>query len=320
MTALLNILAVTNYADPWVTWVSSGMIFTVVFLVILAVFGERGEVHLSPQRQAAIFAGHADRKTLFENSIVAPILWLCLTIATSLNMPRAKESLRKTLVSAGSPNFFTPEEYIALSLFHGFTAGVLLNLFAAVMTGSFSMLIFLIGVVIGTGISVYSIGEQATVRLRSITRQMPYSLDLISLAMGSGATFTEAIGAVVRDASMDTDQAAALNTEFRALMSEMDLGHTRREALENLARRVPLSSVQAIVASIMQAEELGTPLADVLHDQATTLRLERSVRAENLAASASMKILIPCLLLAVAVILTVFGPSIISIARNGLFG
>ena len=68
-----------------------------------------------------------------------------------------------------------------------------------------------------------------------------------------------------------------------------------------------------------QAEELGTPLGDVLHDQATLLRLQRSVRAENAAASASVRILIPCLLLVIAVILAVFGPAIIRAVRGGLF-
>ncbi len=310
----------TDYAAPWVSYLISVLLFITVVLVVITVFGQKSEVQLSAQRQAAILAGHSDRNTLFENPLLKTILWMCLSVATSLNMPMAKRSLRKTLVSAGSPNFYTPEEYIALSIFHGLLMGAVFELFAIAMSGGFSFMIFVIGVIIGFAVSIYSIGEQATKRLRSITRQLPYSLDLISLSMGSGATFNEAILTVVRDATMDTDQAAALNTEFRSLLAEMDLGHTRREALENMARRVPLGTVQAIVASIIQAEELGTPLADVLHDQATTLRLERSVRAENLAASASMKILIPCLLLAVAVILTVFGPSIISIAQNGLFG
>ena len=63
----------------------------------------------------------------------------------------------------------------------------------------------------------------------------------------------------------------------------------------------------------------ATPLGDILHDQATLLRLQRSVKAENAAASASVRILIPCLLLVMAVILAVFGPAIIRHVRGGLF-
>ncbi len=57
----------------------------------------------------------------------------------------------------------------------------------------------------------------------------------------------------------------------------------------------------------------------VLHDQATLLRLQRSVRAENAAAIASVRILIPCLLLVFAVILAVFGAPIVRAVRGGLF-
>ncbi|HOF19064.1 MAG TPA: type II secretion system F family protein, partial [Phycisphaerae bacterium] len=109
------------------------------------------------------------------------------------------------------------------------------------------------------------------------------------------------------------------NVELKSLLAEMDLGATRRKALQNLAARVPLDHLQSIVASVIQSEELGTPLADVLHSQATLLRLQRTVRAENLAAVASVRILVPCLLLLFAVILAVFGPAIIRALQGGLF-
>jgi tight adherence protein C len=76
--------------------------------------------------------------------------------------------------------------------------------------------------------------------------------------------------------------------------------------------------MRTIVASVIQAEELGTPLHKVLHDQATLLRLQRSVRAENAAAKASVRILIPCLLIVMAVILAIFGPAIVRGFRHGL--
>jgi hypothetical protein len=57
----------------------------------------------------------------------------------------------------------------------------------------------------------------------------------------------------------------------------------------------------------------------MLHDQAELMRLNRSARAEDLAAKASIRILVPCLLLVLAVILVVFGPMVIRYAREGLF-
>ncbi|MBS3821321.1 MAG: type II secretion system F family protein, partial [Phycisphaerae bacterium] len=110
-----------------------------------------------------------------------------------------------------------------------------------------------------------------------------------------------------------------LNVELRAVLAEMELGTTRRQALQNLANRVPIEPMRNLVSSVIQAEELGTPLSDVLHDQATLLRMQRSVRAENKAAVAGVRILVPCLLLVIAVLLTVFGPAIVRISTGGLF-
>ena len=77
--------------------------------------------------------------------------------------------------------------------------------------------------------------------------------------------------------------------------------------------------MKAIAASVIQAEELGTPLHKVLHDQSTLLRLQRTVRAENAAAVASVRILMPCLLIVMAVMLIVFAPAIVKFTKHGLF-
>ena len=135
--------------------------------------------------------------------------------------------------------------------------------------------------------------------------------------MGSGATFTEAVKTITRTADENEDD--PLKVELRALLAEIDLGTTRREALMNISERVPLESIRGLVASVSQAEELGTPLEKVLHDQATLMRMQRSVRAENKAAIASVRMLVPCLLLVVAVMLAIFGPAIIRTMQEGLF-
>ena len=109
------------------------------------------------------------------------------------------------------------------------------------------------------------------------------------------------------------------NVELKAMLAEMDLGTTRRAALQNLAERVPIEMLRSIVASVIQAEELGTPLSDVLHSEATLLRLQRSVRAENAAAVASVRILLPSLLILMSVVLAVFAPAIVRAVKRGLF-
>ena len=103
------------------------------------------------------------------------------------------------------------------------------------------------------------------------------------------------------------------------MLAEVELGKTRNEALQNMAARIPLESLRVIVGSILQAESLGTPLTDVLKAQANLLRHQRSVRAEKLAATASVRILVPSVLILIAVVIIVFAPVILRWYQGALF-
>jgi tight adherence protein C len=289
-------------------------IFGSVTFLVMTLFSQPGEIHMSPQREAAILAGEEDRKTVFEKPVTRPIMRLLLILAGSLSLDSYKDWTRRRLIAAGSPNYYTTEEHIALTMLTALvvgTFGALLGMFPT--QGKLSLFAILLGGVVGAGLNLLDLHNKASDRLRAIARQVPYSLDLISLAMGAGATFVEAVETVVGENKEDDP----FNAELRALLAEMELGTTRRRALENMADRVPLDNLRAIISSVVQAEELGTPLADVLHLQATLLRQQRSVRAENLAAEASVKILIPCLLIMFAVLLAVLGPWLLTASKSG---
>ena len=290
-------------------------VFAFVFLLVVAVFSQPGEVTLSPQREAALLTGHSDRRTVFEKPVLRQVMWVLLSISTRLAFPGVKSWLRRTLIAAGSPEYYTPEEYLAFSMLTGLVTAacaVLVGMF--VTEGQISFFAMFIGFSLGFGLTLYQLHDKASKRLRQISKRVPYSLDLVSLAMGAGATFTEAVQTVVREEGDDP-----FNEELRALLAEMDLGTTRRRALENMIDRVPIEQLRSIVSSIIQAEELGTPLADVLHSQANLLRLQRTVNAENAAAVASVRILIPSLLILIAVVLAVFAPMIVRGVGGGLF-
>lgn len=315
---MTTIVTMAASAEFWASGVwdaaLSVLLFAMVTTSVVAVFSQPGRVELSPQRQAALATGHADRRTVFESPVFRPVLWILLSAACRLNLPPLKSYLRRQLAAAGSPNYYTAEEYLALSFLAGLGLGAAAEAGGILATGQASLSLFGLGFGVGTALSIVQIAEKASRRLREITKRLPYALDLISLAMGAGANFAEALRTIVRENDADP-----LNVEFRALLAEIELGATRQTALRNFAERVPLSAVRTLAASIAQAEQLGTPLATVLHDQATLLRLQRSVRAENRAAVASVRILVPCLLLVAAVIFTVFAPAILRVVRGGMF-
>ncbi len=293
--------------DGIVQVIMSIAVFAAVFLLTITLFGQTGEVRISPQREAAILTGHDDRRTVFEQVGLRRLMWLLLLVAHHLAIPGPKRWIQRKLVAAGSPNYYTPEEYLALAMLTGLATSLVASLGAFIASGgTFNLLVMAGGFLLGTLLSLFQLYDRAGSRVREISQRVPYALDLISLAMGAGATFTEAVQTVVRE-----DHEDPFNEELRALLAEMELGTTRRRALANMAERVPLEPLRAIVSSVTQAEELGTPLAMVLHAQATLMRQHRSVQAENTAAAASVKILLPSLLILIAVILTLFSPMIL---------
>ena len=301
----------------WQVGLSIGILLAVTML-IMAVFRQSGQIEISPQRQTALATGHTDRRTVFEQPLLRPLVWLLLAMSHRLAMPKAKDWLRRTLIAAGSPQYYTAEEYLALSLLAGVAMGGAFEMVhVLVTTGALSLMAAVSGLVLGAGLSIYQLYDRADKRIRLISKRVPYAIDLIALAMGAGATFTEAVSAVVRRGGVDEED--PFNVELRAVLAEIELGTTRRQALRNLAGRVPLDLLRSIVASVIQAEELGTPLAEVLHSQATLLRQHRSLRAENAAAVASVRILVPSLLILMSVVLAVFAPAIVRIFRRGLF-
>ncbi|KKL97020.1 hypothetical protein LCGC14_1838660 [marine sediment metagenome] len=304
-------------AADLMVWLKLGtalMMGVCVTVGIVGLFGQRGKAELTPGRQVALATGVADRHTVFEMPLLQPVMWVLLIAGRRIGLKGLKERIRKSLVAAGSPNFYTTDEFFAVCMLWGVTLGGILEIANVLLAGEVSYLLPVAGFLAGTALGIYSMHTKASKRVKEISRRVPYTLDLISLAMGAGATFTEAVDTVVRE-----DRQHPFNVELRTVLAEIELGTTRQQALRNLADRIPLENLRSIIAAIIQAESLGTPLANVLKQQADLLRLQRSVRAEKLAAAASVRILLPSLLIMISVVLTLFGPIIVQAIRGELW-
>jgi tight adherence protein C len=68
----------------------------------------------------------------------------------------------------------------------------------------------------------------------------------------------------------------------------------------------------------VQAELRGNPVADVLKIQAEVTRRKRSVRAEEAAAKAGVKMMVPLVLVFVAILLLVVSPIVLKMKQSGL--
>lgn len=145
-------------------------------------------------------------------------------------------------------------------------------------------------------------------RREEILKSLPDVLDLLSVSVEAGLGFDAALQKVIDKSE------GPLSNEFAITLQEINIGKHRREALRDMADRVAIDDLTTFLASIIQAEQLGVSIANVLRLQSAQLRANRRMRAEEKAQQAPVKILIPLLLFIFpCILLVLLGPAVIQL-------
>jgi tight adherence protein C len=226
---------------------------------------------------------------------------------------RFHRGLEGALSRAGRPQGLNADEYVGLGILlalacGGLGVGVYLLLGPEAMFSVYAY--FVLGLVLGAALWKGWLSRAGEARQRSIRRDLPFALDLLTLAMEAGLDFTTALSRIVQKLG-----ATPLGREFSLMLREIQLGKTRSDALRDMAGRVDVPEVRSVVVSLVQAEELGAPLGGILRIQAAAQREKRSQRAEEAAGKTPVKMIFPLIvLLFPATILILFGPLFMELA------
>ena len=153
--------------------------------------------------------------------------------------------------------------------------------------------------------------DAARKRQRHFEKQFPFFLDVLVLGMKAGLTLTAAV-----EQSIEPLRDGPVKQEFSRYLRETRTGSARRVALDRLAARVVIPAVTNFAASVIQAEETGGSLGEVLADQARQRRQERFLRAEKLANQAPVKMLFPLIALLFPVTFFIIGFPIVMQLRD----
>ena len=114
-------------------------------------------------------------------------------------------------------------------------------------------------------------------------------------------------------------QRTELENELQKMINEVQLGYTRRDALKRLAMRTGVPEIRSFVGLIIQSDELGTSLVDLLRNYAADMRFRRLNKAEKLAAQAATKMLIPLFIFIFpTVFIMMLAPMMKSLITGGL--
>ena len=221
--------------------------------------------------------------------------------------------LDRQLEIAGDFLGLLPEEFMALNLLTlVFGAGL------GAALGALSGLTQL-ATALGTGYGLLglhlTLSNATAARLHSISRDLPHAIDLLALSVGAGLDLPSAIAQVIAKSG---DPSAPLVEELSLVVNSLNFGRTRRQALEEFARRSPCDAVTEFVNATIQAEQRGTPVATVLQIQAGVARERRSTRAEEIAAKAGVKLLLPLALAFLSVLILVVAPIVVKLSQSSM--
>jgi tight adherence protein C len=217
--------------------------------------------------------------------------------------------IRKRLDYAGNPPYWTVERIFEIKGIGLIAAGVL-GAIVGVSGGGIGGLV--LGVLVGAGFGyflpdmvVHDISQRRQDRIR---RTLPDIMDTLTVSVEAGLGFDAALVQITRYGR------GPLAGEFARVLQEMQIGRSRVDALRALGQRTSVSELKAFCAIVVQATELGVPIANVLREQAKEMRVRRRQHAEEQAQKVPVKILFPLIFcLFPAIFIVVLGPGVINI-------
>ncbi len=195
------------------------------------------------------------------------------------------------------------EDFIGLQ----FTITLLLPLL--LYTAFKSPLFSSIGAGVGLIFPYYWLWDKMNTRQKAIRSTIPDILDTLSLAVAAGLDFNAAIRKIC---DIYADDGNPFTEELHLMLQNITLGRSREEALREMAARIDMTPVYSFVSILIQAEKMGSSIADTLKSQAERYREDRFLEAERAGAVAAQKLLVPMIIFIFPLLFVViFGPCVL---------
>ncbi len=252
------------------------------------------------------------QKPFFERTI-QPLAEKVGTIVGRLAPSSNMLKLQQQLIMAGEPAGMSPVDFLGLRLLStvGLAALMTLLFLNSNLTPMNKFLFALAGGMFGYLYPNIWLKGRIRRRQSAILKALPDVLDMLTIAVSAGLGFDAALMRVV-----DKWQ-NPLTEELQKVLYEMRMGVPRADALRHLAERTGVPEVSSFVAIIIQAEKLGSSIADVLQAQADTVRERRRQWAEEQVRKAPVKMLIPLILFIFpSLFVVILGPAVPRFLRS----
>ncbi len=299
---------------PATILVDGGLLGLAIAMLVVAVAPTRSKTGGISSAAAVIEQRYAQRSDSAEEvAVPASPRWLS-GVGQRLSPSGTAARLQRRLDIAGNPERWDANRLFAVKAL-GLAGLGGLGALIGLHDPSLAILTVGLGAVAGfflPDLLLYNVGIK---RQTLIQRDLPDAMDMLTICVESGLGFDAALARVARNSS------GPVAAEFSRVLQEIQIGKSRSQSLRSLAERTTVPELRAFTSAVVQAGELGIPIADVLREQAAEMRMRRRQRAEEKAQQVPVKILFPligCLFPALFII--VIGPGAISILHSLFHG
>lgn len=250
-------------------------------------------------------------RPFMERTVGSLAQWLVKTVG-NLTPGKARQTIEDKLVKAGSPRNLKASDFLVLQGVIGFTV-LIVSWFLLLSMGLNLSRVILLSLAL-TGLIVYlpwfALAVVATRRQREIKRSLADILDLLVISVEAGLAFDMALLKVVERFRGSVAQ------EFHRSLKEMQIGKPRKDALKDMSNRVNLPELSALVNAIIQSDQLGVGLGNVLRIQSDLIKEKRQQWVEEQAMKAPVKMLFPLVFLIFpCIFIILLGPAILNIMK-----
>ena len=298
----------------------------VIGAVILVIVGIRSPQGSDPlEERLSEFAARGETVSLeeielsqpFSQRIVVPIAKKMGEFVMRFTPQNAITSMTRKVELAGNPGNVDPAIFFALRFVGIPLGGIFIILAYIAPPGSFldgkGLLLGLPAAILGFYLPDLLLQSRIDRRQKDIRKAMPDGLDLLTICVEAGLGFDAAMSKLYE--KWDNE----LGRAFGRVVREIQLGKLRREALRDMADRLGVTEMSSFVAAVIQSEQLGVSMAQVLRIQADQMRIRRRQIAEEAAHKAPIKMLIPmAIFIFPALCIVLMAPAILILIESGV--
>jgi tight adherence protein C len=148
-------------------------------------------------------------------------------------------------------------------------------------------------------------------RQGEIIKSLPDSFDLITTCVEAGLGLDAALTRVAEKVK------GPFSEDLSATLREIGMGRNRAEALRELADNTGVADLNLFVNAVIQAEQMGTSIGQVLRVQSDQMRVRRRQRAEEIANKAPVKMIFPLVICILPTLfIVIMGPAAIQLLQS----